>query len=178
MKFQCSACGLCCRKQYLDQLPFDFPRNPVTGDCVALGDDGLCTIYSERPLVCRTADLYDLYGHELDMTRVEFYIAANERCNQMQEDHGYAESFRIDISLYRRKRHGTAKDEDGQDKVVRQHTGSGVATIVEASDGQEAPANHEQQRRDQRSTQPVTQNLTGARGGAHRAQKVRGRTGP
>ena len=114
MKFQCSACGLCCRKQYLDQLPFDFPRNPATGDCAALGVDGLCTIYKDRPLVCRTADIYDMYGPELDMTRLEFYIAANEKCNQMQEAAGISETFRIDISLYTKgKRHGRNKVNQG-----------------------------------------------------------------
>lgn len=109
MDFICTKCGICCQKKYLDTLSVDFPRNPDNGNCIALGKDGLCTVYARRPLVCRTSDLYDLYGHEIDITRVEFYIAANEKCNRMQEEAGVSDLFRIDVSLYLEKSNGRKK---------------------------------------------------------------------
>lgn len=134
MKFQCTACGVCCRKKHLDTLPFDIPRAP-NGDCIALGRDGLCTIYPGRPLVCRTSDLYDLYGPELDMTRLEFYIAANVKCNEMQAEAGVPEDFRIDVSLYTRGRHGRHKRSKEDDQL---------RSVAKEGDDVQAPADKEQ----------------------------------
>lgn len=60
MKFPCTACGKCCRKvgscsetQFLDR-----------GDSICRffnEETNLCSIYEDRPLVCRVEDYYKIY---------------------------------------------------------------------------------------------------------------------
>ena len=48
--FQCSQCGICCRR-LPDLAPFD-KLHDGDGVCRFL-DGSLCSIYDERPLLCR-----------------------------------------------------------------------------------------------------------------------------
>lgn len=59
--FECApACGKCCGPVFFSKeerqavgLKENFPRNPETGMCRFLGADRECTIYEQRPLICR-----------------------------------------------------------------------------------------------------------------------------
>jgi uncharacterized protein len=45
---QCRKCGTCCTAPDIDALD-----KPVGVKCIHLDDQALCTIYDERPAVCR-----------------------------------------------------------------------------------------------------------------------------
>lgn len=58
--FPCTACGQCCRRVYLGGLTAYLDRGD--GVCYHFDDTSkLCTIYHERPLVCRVEDYYKAY---------------------------------------------------------------------------------------------------------------------
>lgn len=59
-EFPCTACGKCCRKVNLSEQTNYLNR----GDGVCRYFDektNLCTIYNDRPLVCRVEDYYKKY---------------------------------------------------------------------------------------------------------------------
>jgi hypothetical protein len=41
---------------FVIERPYELPRDPVTKRCVCMDDDGMCTIYHQRPGTCRTYD--------------------------------------------------------------------------------------------------------------------------
>ena len=41
------------------ERPYELPRDPVTKRCTCMDDEGLCTVYHERPGTCRTYDCRD-----------------------------------------------------------------------------------------------------------------------
>jgi len=49
MKWECEKCGDCCR--YVRLVSKDLDRGD--GTCKHLNDDNLCSIYYERPEICR-----------------------------------------------------------------------------------------------------------------------------
>ncbi len=54
MDFPCTSCGACCR-----QIPLDSPMNLGDGVCRHLDTvSQRCSIYAQRPLICRVDDLY------------------------------------------------------------------------------------------------------------------------
>lgn len=60
LDFPCTACGLCCQKVHLSEQTAWLSR----GDGVCKHYDEatrLCTIYENRPLVCRVADYYQAH---------------------------------------------------------------------------------------------------------------------
>lgn len=58
--FPCNACGLCCRLVRLSPETAYLDRGD--GICRHFSEkDNLCSIYSERPLVCRVEEYYHAY---------------------------------------------------------------------------------------------------------------------
>lgn len=92
MKFGCTKCGACCR---IAGLTGKVP-NRGDGGCVYLGEDNECLIYENRPEVCRVDSMYEKYKEEgLDMSREEYYDLAGKSCNNLMDNLGIDESFRI-----------------------------------------------------------------------------------
>ncbi|MBR2361799.1 MAG: YkgJ family cysteine cluster protein [Spirochaetaceae bacterium] len=69
--FQCSQCGICCRR-LPDLAPFD-KLHDGDGVCRFL-DGSLCSIYDERPLLCRVDESYHLFEH---LMSYEEYLEIN-----------------------------------------------------------------------------------------------------
>lgn len=88
-KFSCCCCGACCRSLYM--IP-DLENTELSGFC---GPDGvciyldkntnLCTIYEDRPLLCRVDDQYDLLFRD-KMTRSEYYKLQHEICKILDDN--------------------------------------------------------------------------------------------
>lgn len=107
MTFPCTGCGACCRKvgvmvdrvrqeeQYpegtIGRLVQDFPFNySESGSCEML-IDGKCSIYSERPLICRVDEL----GFKLGLNQIEWYKENVESCHDLMEEEGILDKYRI-----------------------------------------------------------------------------------
>lgn len=59
-EFPCTSCGKCCRNVSLSKQTAFLDR----GDSICRyfnEDTNLCTIYNQRPLVCRVEDYYDVF---------------------------------------------------------------------------------------------------------------------
>lgn len=56
--FKCNKCGMCCRNLQNSVLYDDLNRGD--GICRYLNRN-LCSIYEERPLICRVDDFYNVY---------------------------------------------------------------------------------------------------------------------
>lgn len=69
--FQCSQCGICCRR-LPDLAPFD-KLHDGDGVCRFL-DGSLCSIYDERPLLCRVDESYHLFEY---LMSYEEYLEIN-----------------------------------------------------------------------------------------------------
>lgn len=82
-RFNCSCCGFCCR--CIAKVLPKFDRGD--GACKYLDEEtNLCTIYEDRPLVCRVDDAYDVLGEEkLGMSRLEWYEKNHACCRDIQE---------------------------------------------------------------------------------------------
>tara|TARA_R100000152_G_C6755503_1_gene179222 strand:+ start:567 stop:938 length:372 start_codon:yes stop_codon:yes gene_type:complete len=105
-KFPCTRCGACCAnigqlvetaKLYETDLGFNFPINE-DGSCghkvSTTKDNGDsctgCGIYETRPVICRIE-----FGVPDSMTTEEYFKLTAEACNQLQEQQGIDDSFRI-----------------------------------------------------------------------------------
>lgn len=59
-KFNCKACGTCCTKLNQSKIYQELDRGD--GTCIYFNTkDRLCTIYDERPMICRIDKMYELY---------------------------------------------------------------------------------------------------------------------
>lgn len=78
--FPCSQCGACCRNLHLSALYAELDRGD--GTCRYLKDN-LCSIYQDRPLLCRVEESYDaLFCGVMDR---ESYFRLNlESCVKLQ----------------------------------------------------------------------------------------------
>lgn len=84
MPFPCTACGLCCQKVHLSEQTAWLNR----GDGVCQHYDELtklCSIYENRPLVCRVEDYYQVYL--LDKIKWQDFVQLNVViCKQFQSE--------------------------------------------------------------------------------------------
>lgn len=84
-KFICSRCGACCRCIGLNPEARELGMCNSDGSCIYLDKDtNLCTIYENRPLICRVDDLYDT-GCFKDLSRSDYYNLNYESCKKLQE---------------------------------------------------------------------------------------------
>lgn len=57
--FKCDMCGECCRN--LDKSPIYDKLHNGDGICIYLNGN-LCSIYNDRPLICRVEKAYDFFS--------------------------------------------------------------------------------------------------------------------
>lgn len=93
MRFECIACGACCRRAGL--IP-GFPEpTDETGRCVHLMPDNRCSIYERRPLICNVDQVWDehLAG---TITRERWHRLIHAGCNEMMRVDGIPHAFAIE----------------------------------------------------------------------------------
>lgn len=118
MKFNCTKCGACCRfvgkamqdlkkaealgtKLHPAQtllLNFPFPLT-ADGTCEKYDPEIGCTIYEDRPVICRVNKMYHLYQITVNtLTEAEFNYENARACNLLMENLNIDESFRIPLN--------------------------------------------------------------------------------
>lgn len=75
--FKCDKCGLCCRSLKLNPMYMELDRGD--GVCKYL-EGNLCSIYEQRPLICRVDDAYEVF-FKSKMTKEEYYEINYKSCN-------------------------------------------------------------------------------------------------
>lgn len=78
--FKCDKCGECCR--HLDKSDLYRELDRGDGVCKYLVQN-LCSIYDERPLLCRVDVSYDAYFKSA-MTKDEYYRLNYEGCKSIK----------------------------------------------------------------------------------------------
>ena len=81
--FDCDRCGLCCRNVWMNETYRSLDRGD--GVCRYLQEDNLCSIYEQRPLLCRIDYCYEAYYSE-EMTREEFYKLNQYVCETLKTE--------------------------------------------------------------------------------------------
>lgn len=101
MEFQCSACGICCKKvgqavkkareesalrkgnvdartKAVAKFPF---KTNAEGACSKLDENGKCTVYETRPDVCRVDKSFELFAKPHGISQAQFFEANAKLCN-------------------------------------------------------------------------------------------------
>lgn len=78
--FKCDQCGRCCRNLNKSELYTALDRGD--GVCIYL-DGNKCSIYNERPLLCRVDECYDVYFKDA-MAKDEYYKLNYEACDKLK----------------------------------------------------------------------------------------------
>ncbi|GAA6385800.1 hypothetical protein LAWASA_3228 [Lawsonibacter asaccharolyticus] len=79
--FYCDRCGACCRNLRKSKLYAELDRGD--GTCRYLAGN-LCSIYENRPLLCRVDECYHLFFQEM-MTYEEYIRLNKEACKLLKE---------------------------------------------------------------------------------------------
>ena len=82
MSFFCDQCGLCCRNiRGIEELK-DFDKG--NGVCKYLDENtNLCTIYENRPLICRVDEMYDRFFKKF-YTKEQYYELNYNACKKLK----------------------------------------------------------------------------------------------
>lgn len=80
--FKCTKCGLCCRNLHRSVLYDKFNRGD--GICRYLNGN-LCSIYEERPLICRVDDFYNIYLKD-EISLSDYYKLNHNACNMLKNE--------------------------------------------------------------------------------------------
>ena len=80
MMFTCDMCGLCCRNLQLSPLYSEL--HDGIGICKYLSGN-LCSIYNERPLLCRVDESYEKYFRN-ELSKEEYYMLNHESCDLLK----------------------------------------------------------------------------------------------
>lgn len=80
--FDCDCCGECCRHLNFSPLYADLDRGD--GVCRYLVGN-LCSIYDERPVLCRVDECYTLYFQKY-MSLEEYYRRNKEICRWFKQE--------------------------------------------------------------------------------------------
>lgn len=82
--FNCDRCGACCRA--LDSSSIYASLNRGDGVCKYL-DGNLCSIYENRPLLCRIDESYELLWKDI-MDKGTYYRQNYEACKLLKMSEG------------------------------------------------------------------------------------------
>lgn len=77
--FPCNKCGACCRN--LNRSPLYDEMHNGDGICRYLKGN-LCSIYQDRPLICRIDDAYRAFFKK-EMTLEEYYERNKKACEML-----------------------------------------------------------------------------------------------
>ena len=80
--FKCDCCGKCCEKVSTSKLYQHLADE--TGKCRYLKNN-LCSIYMNRPLICRVDEMYELH-YKNSFTLKEFYELNYKVCKLLKEE--------------------------------------------------------------------------------------------
>lgn len=78
--FQCNKCAKCCENLSRSELYRELDRGD--GVCKYLVGN-LCSVYDERPLLCRVDESYDVYFSKI-YSKEEYYKLNAEACKFLQ----------------------------------------------------------------------------------------------
>jgi len=113
--FACTGCGLCCKnvgealenvKNMDSSIPFvkafqDFPfKADEDGACEKLDEDGNCTVYEDRPLVCNVEKMFEKF-HKHKTTKKKHYFEQAVICNSLIKKNDYPDEFLVNKEQYR-----------------------------------------------------------------------------
>lgn len=76
-KFFCDKCGLCCKA--IDKT---FDRGD--GYCKYLTPENTCSIYEDRPDLCRVDKVYDIFYKD-KLTKEEYYKRTKDGCRKLKQ---------------------------------------------------------------------------------------------
>ena len=79
--FNCDKCGICCKNLGQVELLKAYDRGD--GVCKYLEND-LCSIYLERPMICRVEECYEIFFKE-SMSKEEYYQLNYDSCQLLKE---------------------------------------------------------------------------------------------
>lgn len=79
--FQCNQCGLCCKNLNLSPVYAELDRGD--GACKYLRDN-LCSIYNDRPLLCRIDESYEAFFKD-SFSKEEYYKLNYEMCDKLKK---------------------------------------------------------------------------------------------
>lgn len=79
--FQCDHCGCCCRNLDKSELYSNLDRGD--GVCKYLSGNE-CSIYDERPLLCRVDECYGLFFSQY-ISLEEYYQLNKEECKKLKK---------------------------------------------------------------------------------------------
>jgi Fe-S-cluster containining protein len=100
LHFNCTKCGACCKfvqasvmllrsttrvltdpgEILLREFPYGFKND---GSCEKYDDKIGCTIYENRPSVCRVDDMEQIYREHYGWTKLQYYQELAKTCNYM-----------------------------------------------------------------------------------------------
>ena len=97
--FQCDKCSACCRLVFfvidqakenpdsddelvklINEFPYELNKD---GSCSMLGEDGLCSVYDERPIICRVDDIYERFYAKI-MSKEQFNTVTHQACDHLK----------------------------------------------------------------------------------------------
>lgn len=82
--FKCNCCGECCRN--LDKSDIYSELDRGDGTCKYL-DGNKCSVYSERPLLCRIDECYEVF-FKGQYSKEEYYEMNYKACKELQNKGG------------------------------------------------------------------------------------------
>ena len=95
-KFPCTKCGLCCmRAGTVENFPLEVDHNGVCSKYDKEKKE--CTIYKDRPMVCRIDDHYDKYL-SANVDRNYWYHYNAQMCNKLINQAGMDKSFLVKLN--------------------------------------------------------------------------------
>lgn len=77
MPLDCSSCNAACCKSLVDEL--GIPHH--NGVCLFLDQDNKCSIYADRPLICRVDEGFEKFGE--GVSKEEWYEKNKEACEEL-----------------------------------------------------------------------------------------------
>ena len=76
---------------FLQSLIDSFPFDTVDNVCTMLGEDGLCTTYDDRPLLCNIKEL----GIALGFDQAEWYKLQADTCNKVIDEFKLDDKYKV-----------------------------------------------------------------------------------
>jgi Fe-S-cluster containining protein len=125
--FKCDKCGLCCKKVGITEQYMYLDRGD--GVCRHFNDDSnLCTIYDDRPLICKVKESYE-YLYKDQMTIEDFYALNYKACDFMKgvDDNVLFSNFK---DLLESVESSTESEVDNENKAEELNTVSDIKSAL------------------------------------------------